>query len=88
MFKLEISEQVLKDELLLSHFSVARTVDTMPEQAVLGFRAWCGLEFQAAALAGMNLRTGKVDESARLPPGHPRHGPPHIGCPLIQCLYQ
>ena len=59
---------MLKDELLLSHFSVARTVDTMPEQAVLGFLAWCGLEFQAAALAGMNLRTGKVGKSARLPP--------------------
>ena len=40
----------------------------MPEQAVLGFRTWCGLEFQAAALAGMHLKTGKVDESARLPP--------------------
>ena len=68
LFKLKISEQVLKDELLLSHFSVARTADTMPEQAVLSFRAWCGLEFQAAALAGMNLKTGKVDESARPPP--------------------
>lgn len=40
----------------------------MPEQAVLRFRTWCGLEFPAAALAGINLEMGEVDESARLPP--------------------
>ena len=39
---LDDAKQVLKDELFLSHFSVARAVETMPEQAVLGFRAWCG----------------------------------------------
>ena len=61
LFKFEIPKHVLKDELFQSHFSVARAVETMPEQAVLGFRAWCGLEFQAAALAGMDLRTGEVD---------------------------
>ena len=68
LLKLEIPKHVTKDELLLSHFSVARTVDTMPDQVVLSFQTWCGLEFQAAALAGMNLKTGEVDESARLLP--------------------
>ena len=75
LFKLEIPVQVTGDELLLSHFSVARTVDSMPEQAVLGFRTWCGLELQAAALVGMHPKTGRVDESARLPP--PAHATPH-----------
>ena len=55
LFKLEIPEHVLQDEQFQSHFSVARTVDTMPEQAVLGFRTWCGLKVQAAALASMDL---------------------------------
>ena len=63
LFQLKISEHVLKDELLLrlSHFSVARTVEAMPEQAVLRFRTWCGLGVQAAALDGMDLQTGEVD---------------------------
>ena len=70
LFQLKISEHVLKDELplRLSHFSVARTVEAMPEQAVLRFRTWCGLGVQAAALDGMDLQTGEVDESAQLPP--------------------
>ena len=59
LFRLEIPEQVLKDELLLSHISVARTVEAMPGQAVLGFRAWCGLPH----LAGMNLKTGEVAQT-------------------------
>ena len=88
LFKLEIPVQVTGDELLLSHFSVARTVDSMPEQAVLGFRTWCGLELQAAALVGMDPKTGRVDESARLPP--PAHATPHwvpaepVPAPLIE----
>ena len=79
-----------KDELLLSHFSVARAVDSMPEQAVLGFRTWCGLEFQAAALAGMHPKTGEVDESARLLPlaqATPHwvpQGPDPVPTPLIE----
>ena len=88
LFKLKIPVQVTGDKLLLSHFSVARSVDSMPEQAVLGFRTWCGLEFQAAALASMHLRMGEVDESARLPPL--AHATPHwippklVPAPLIE----
>ena len=52
MLKLEILEHVLKDDIFLSHFSVARTVETLPEQALLGFRSWCGLEIQLGSCSG------------------------------------
>ena len=55
LFQLGISPALLKDDRILTHFAVERSLETQAEQAVLGFRSWVGLELMAAA---PSLRTG------------------------------
>ena len=48
LFRLGISPAFLKDDRILTHFAVERSLETQAEQAVLGFRSWVGLELMAA----------------------------------------
>ena len=51
LFQLGISPELLKDDKILTHFAVERSVETQAEQAVLGFWSWVGLELMAATIS-------------------------------------
>lgn len=51
LFQLGISPALLKDDRILTHFAVERSLETQAEQAVLGFWSWVSLELMAAALS-------------------------------------
>ena len=70
LFRLGISAEVLKDDKILPHFAVVRSLETQAEQAVLGFRSWRGLELMAAALA-----------EDRLPPAYAKFTYPSVPVP-------
>ena len=84
LFKLEIPVQVTGDELLLSHFSVARTVDSMPEQAVLGFRTGVAWSSRPLPWSACILRQAGWTS---LPGSHLLHMPPLIGYLPNLCLH-